>query len=235
MKHLIKSVLTITAAFLLMATIQGADQNPAPNTLTPTEKADGWRLLFDGKKIDGWRSYGKPSFPSSGWVISNDTLHKIEGERPGDIMTVDTFEDFELSWEWKLNPKGNSGIKYFIIKERKATVAHEYQMIDDAFVKDPYSSTGSFYLIKPPHKNKPMKPMGSWNQSRILVKGNHVEHWLNGMKVLEYECGGEEVMNQVPKTKFRKWPNFGKKVRGHILLTDHSDPSWYRNIKIREF
>ena len=150
-------------------------------------------------------------------------------------MTVDTFEDFELSWEWKLNPKGNSGIKYFIIKERKATVAHEYQLIDDSFVKDPYSSTASFYLIKAPHKDKPMKPMGSWNHSRILVKGNHVEHWLNGMKVLEYECGSPEVMNQVPKTKFRKWPNFGKKVRGHILLTDHSDPSWYRNIKIREF
>ncbi|MBT5705186.1 MAG: DUF1080 domain-containing protein [Verrucomicrobia bacterium] len=235
MKQLIKSLLTLATVFVLIATTQGADQKSTPNTLTSKEKADGWRLLFDGKKIEGWRSYGKPSFPSTGWVIKEDSLHKVKGERPGDIMTADTFEDFELSWEWKLNPNGNSGIKYFIIKERKATVGHEYQMIDDTLVNDPFSSTASFYLIKPPHKDKPIKPLGTWNHSSILVKGNHVEHWLNGMKVLEYECGSPEVMNQVPKTKFRKWPDFGKKVRGHILLTDHSDPSWYRNIKIREF
>ena len=206
----------------------------APNTLTPAEKASGWQLLFDGQTMKGWRSYGSNTFPKDGWIIQGDTLHKEANKRPGDIMTVDTYEDFEFSWEWKLPPKGNNGVKYFIIRERKATVGHEYQMIDDTVVNDPYSSCASFYLVVPPHKDKPMKPMGEWNHSRILVKGNHVEHWLNGMKVVEYECGSPEVMKQVPLTKFKRYPGFGEKVRGHILLTDHSDPCWYRNLKIRE-
>lgn len=205
-----------------------------PNTLSQEEKEAGWRLLFDGKQISGWRSYGSDSFPASGWVIEDGTLHKQAGKRPGDIMTVDTYEDFELSWEWKLNARGNNGVKYFIIPERNATVGHEYQMIDDAAVKDPYSSCASFYLVVKPSEDKPMRPMGQWNHSRILVRGNHVEHWLNGAKVLEYECGSPEIMSRIPETKFRRWDGFGKKVRGHILLTDHSDPCWYRNIKIRE-
>lgn len=206
----------------------------SPNTLTPAEKAAGWRLLFDGQSVAGWRSYGKNTFPKDGWGIQGDTLHKEANKRPGDIMTADTFEDFEFSWEWKLPANGNNGVKYFILRERKATVGHEYQMIDDAVVNDPYSSCASFYLVVPPNKDKPMRPMGEWNQSRILVQGNHVEHWLNGMKVVEYECGSPAVMNQVPKTKFKRYPGFGEKVRGHILLTDHSDPCWYRNLKIRE-
>lgn len=204
------------------------------NTLSAAEKQAGWRLLFDGKKIEGWRSYRNDSFPAEGWVVQDGALHKPAGRRPGDIMTVDTFEDFEFSWEWKLPPRGNNGVKYFILEERKAAVGHEYQMIDDAVVKDGYSSCASFYLVVKPRDDKPMKPMGEWNRSRILVRGNHVEHWLNGMKVLEYECGSPEIMTQVPKTKFRKWPGFGKKVRGHILLTDHKDPCWFRNLKIRE-
>lgn len=204
------------------------------NTLTEAEKKAGWRLLFDGKKIEGWRKYASDTFPEEGWVVENGTLHKQTGVRPGDIMTRDTFENFEFAWEWKLLTKGNNGVKYFIIPERKATVGHEYQMIDDSIVEDPYSGNASFYLVVKPTADKPNRPMGEWNQSRIVVKGNHVEHWLNGMKVLEYECGSEAVMTQVPKTKFKKFPGFGEKVRGHILLTDHKDPCWFRNIKIRE-
>ncbi|MEM7009996.1 MAG: DUF1080 domain-containing protein [Verrucomicrobiota bacterium] len=203
------------------------------NTLTDEEKEQGWKLLFDGKKIEGWRSYGSNTPPTQGWIVEYGTLHKQADVRGGDIMTVDTYEDFEFAWEWKLNDRGNNGVKYFIIEERKATVGHEYQMIDDEIVKDPYSGNASFYLVVKPSDDKPNKPMGEWNSSRIVVKGNHVEHWLNGVKVLEYECGSEEIMNQVPKTKFKKWPGFGEKVKGHILLTDHKDPCWFRNIKIR--
>lgn len=204
------------------------------NSLTEAEKEAGWRLLFDGQKIDGWRKYASDTFPEEGWVVENGTLHKQAGVRPGDIMTRETFENFEFAWEWKLLAKGNNGVKYFIIPERKATVGHEYQMIDDAIVEDPYSGNASFYLVVKPRPDKPNRPMGRWNQSRIAVKGNHVEHWLNGVKVLEYECGSEAIMTQVPKTKFKKFPGFGEKVRGHILLTDHKDPCWFRNIKIRE-
>ena len=125
-------------------------------------------------------------------------------------------------------------MKYFIIPERGAAVGHEYQMLDDSKVKDAFVSNASFYLVVKPAADKPNKPMGEWNQSRILVRGKHVEHGLNGAKVLEYECGSPEIMTRVPKTKFKKYPGFGEKVKGHILLTDHKDAVWYRNIKIRE-
>jgi len=205
-----------------------------PNTLTDSEQAEGWKLLFDGESVEGWRSYGKDAFPSKGWVVEDGTLHKQDGVRGGDIMTVDTYEDFEFSWEWRLEPGGNNGVKYFITPERGATVGHEYQMIDDSRVKDPTTRTASFYLVLAARPDKPLRPMGEWNHSRILVKGAHVEHWLNGEKVLEYECGSDKVMNRVPETKFRKWDGFGEKITGHILLTDHKDACWYRNIKIRE-
>lgn len=203
------------------------------NQLTEQEKREGWELLFDGEKIRGWRPYESPTKEIKGWAIDNGTLHKPSKVRAGNIMTAKTYEDFEFSWEWKLESKGNNGVKYFITEERGEAVGHEYQMIDDSKVKDSYSSNASFYLIVKPSEEKPNRPMGTWNQSRILVRGNHVEHWLNGFKVLEYECGSKVIMERVPKTKFKKYPGFGKKIRGHILLTDHNDPCWYRNIKIR--
>lgn len=107
-------------------------------------------------------------------------------------------------------------------------------MIDDKRVKDPYSSNGSFYLIVKPIENKPNLSMGSWNKSKIIVKGNNVEHWLNGTKILSYSCGSKEVMERVPKTKFKDVWKFGEKITGHILLTDHTDACWYRNVKIKD-
>tara|TARA_R110002096_G_scaffold16106_49_gene55334 strand:- start:3754 stop:4434 length:681 start_codon:yes stop_codon:yes gene_type:complete len=221
----------ICLALFLTSTLVSASE---PNTLTEAERAEGWKLLFDGEKIEGWRSYGSDMSPKQGWVVENGTLHKQADLRGGDIMTVKTYENFEFSWEWKLLEKGNNGVKYFIIPERKATIGHEYQMIDDTKVKDAYSSTAAFYLVAKPSPDKPTKPMGEWNHSRIVVRGNHVEHWLNGTKVLEYECGSPAIMERVPLTKFKKTPGFGEKVTGHILLTDHKDPCWFRNLKIKE-
>jgi len=226
------ALLCFSITFLTSASADDKE-SPAPNTLSDSEKADGWKLLFDGQEIKGWRSYGKDSFPAEGWVIEDGTLHKQEGKRPGDIMTVDTYENFEFSWQWKLPEGGNNGVKYMITPERKATVGHEYQMIDDETIKDPKSGNAAFYLVVAAAKDKPNKPMGEWNSSRIVVRGKHVEHWLNGAKVLEYDCGSPAVMEQVKLTKFKKYPGFGEKVRGHILLTDHKDPCWYRNLKIR--
>ena len=222
----------ILGSLLLVASSTFAAE---PNTLTAEEKAAGWKLLFDGKSTDQWRSFKKDTFPAKGWRVEDGTLHKIADERGGDILTRKTFTDYEFSWEWKLQPGGNNGVKYMIFEERGAAVGHEYQMIDDAKVKDELSSCGSFYLVVAPRKDKPVKPLGEWNHSRIRVKGDHVEHWLNGMKILEYECGSPEIMNQVPKTKFKQYEGFGEKVKGgHILLTDHKDPCWFRNLKIRE-
>ena len=204
------------------------------NTLTEAEEAEGWKLLFDGETIKGFRGYDSPEEDHGGWVIDSETLHKPADIKAGNIMTVDTYEDFEFSWEWKLEKNGNNGVKYFITEARGAAVGHEYQMLDDARAKDAFTSTASFYLIAKPAADKPLRAPGEWNQSRILVRGDDVEHWLNGKKVLEYKCGSPEVMERVPQTKFKKYPGFGKKVAGHILLTDHKDPCWYRNLKIRE-
>ena len=224
MKNTIFLLLSLATHFIVAA---------EPNTLTDAERADGWKLLFDGKSVDGWRSYKTKDFPKAGWVVENGTLHKQASVRGGDIMTIKTYENFEFAWEWKILEKGNNGVKYFITEERKATVGHEYQMTDDATAHDEFSSTASFYLIAKPAADKPMKPFGEWNTSRIVVNGNHVEHWLNGAKVLEYDCGSDAIMTQVPETKFKKYPGFGEKVTGHILLTDHKDPCWFRNVKIR--
>ena len=221
---------------VLLASINPGAANPGKasvNLLTVKEKTEGWKLLFNGINTQGWRRYGSASEKITGWKIEDGTLHKPAGVRAGDIMTSSSYENFEFTWEWKLQKKGNNGVKYFITAERGAAIGHEYQMIDDTIVKDPYSSNASFYLLVKPDKAKPNKPMGQWNRSRILVRGNHCEHWLNGQKVLSYQCGSPSIMSRVKETKFKKYPGFGMKVRGHILLTDHKDACWFRNLKIR--
>jgi GH43 family beta-xylosidase len=211
---------------------------PAPVTghihgLSPAQQADGWRLLFDGISTEGWRGFRQPGFPSRGWVIENGVLRKIPGVRGGDIVTVDTFDDFELSWDWWLPPGANNGVKYFIVEERGAAIGHEYQMIDDSLVDDPKGQTASFYDVSPPNPDKQPPVLGAWNHSRIVVHGNHVEHWLNGVQVLTYTLGSPEVMAGVADSKFRDVPGFGTKVRGHILLTDHTDEARFRRIMVR--
>jgi hypothetical protein len=206
-----------------------------PNQLTAAEKKAGWKLLFDGQTLNGWRGFKKTGPPAQGWDVANGALTCVARGKGGDIITVDTFDNFELSWEWKMPPRSNNGVKYFITEERNGAIGHEYQLIDDTLVKDdPLSSSASFYLVVAPKPDKKLKPSGEWNQSRILVRGNHVEHWLNGEKALEYECGIDAILDQVAKTKFKSTPGFGKKIRGHILLTYHNDECSFRNIKIRE-
>ncbi len=205
------------------------------NELTASEKADGWRLLFDGKTTQGWRSFKKETFPEKGWRVVDGVLEKIANERGGDVITTGEFNDFDLQWEWRIPPRANNGIKYFITEERSSAVGHEYQMIDDAVPKLPKKeTTASFYDVLPPSEDKPLKPPGEWNHSRVLVQGNHVEHWLNGAKVLEYELGSDELKAAIAKSKFRTVKDFGTKIKGHILLTDHRDGAFFRNIKIRE-
>lgn len=204
------------------------------NTLSPTEKAAGWRLLFDGRTTQGWRGFKQTSFPNQGWVIEDGLLIKQPRVRGGDIVTTDTFLNFELTWEWRIRKGGNNGVKYFITEERSSAVGHEYQMIDDSRVQDPKGMTAAFYAILPPSADKPSPRIDDWNQSRILVQGQRVEHWLNGLKVLEYELGSPTVLAAVARSKFKNVPGFGTKLRGHILLTDHTDEAHFRNLKLRE-
>ena len=207
----------------------------AHNELTPDETNAGWKLLFDGKTTSGWRSFNKSTFPQKGWIVKDGELQLEAGSKAGDIVTEEKFSEFDLTWEWKIPPGANNGIKYFILEERGQALGHEYQMIDESGGKkmSPKHRTASFYEVLPPAEDKPLNPPREWNTSRVLVQGNHVEHWLNGKKVLEYELGSEEVLKAIQNSKFKTVEGFGKKQNGHILLTYHNDPVSYRNIKIR--
>jgi hypothetical protein len=227
---------------LLVAAASVLSAAPA-NQLTDEEKAAGWKLLFDGKTTQGWRTFKKQTFPDKGWVAEDGWLHclgKGAGTQGGgDIISDAEFSDFELQWEWKQAPVGNSGLKYFILESRKDALGHEYQMIDDEREPDAKKAggkrvTASFYDVLAPTTHPTVKPSGEINASRILVKGNHVEHWLNGVKVLEYECGSKAVKAAVAASKFKTTAGFGDKVKGHLLLQDHHSEVWFRNLRIRE-
>lgn len=203
------------------------------NQLSTEEQAGGWKLLFDGKSLNGWRGFKKDKAPDQGWVVEDGALRKVANVRGGDIVSVDKFSDFELQWEWKVPPGANNGIKYFITEERGSAIGHEYQMIDEGTAKISKHSTASFYDVLPPSNLDSLKPPGQWNESRVIVRGSKVEHWLNGAKVLDYTLGSEDLKAAIAKSKFKDVSGFGTKLKGHILLTDHKDEAWFRNIKIR--
>ncbi len=225
------------------------------NELTAAEKEAGWRLLFDGKGTTGWRGFQKEAFPAHGWVVEDGCLNcekpaaPAPGEKPkatggGDIITTKLFDNFEFSWEWKLSAGANSGVKYFVDEKRadkkgkvyKSAIAHEYQMLDDAAwakKEGPKSMTASWYVVIAP-KGAVLKPLGEFNQSRIVIQGKHVEHWLNGAKVVEYETDSAESAAGIAESKFKDVPGFADKIKTPILLQDHGGGVWFRNLKIRE-
>lgn len=227
--------------FLLFCTIitLGFIQNS--ETAPPAK----WEYLFNGKSLDKWRKAEKEVPPSSGWVVKDGTLFVLKGRKGGDIITKEKYSNFDLEWEFNLTEKANSGIKYFVnqVKSNKSNAYSakgiEYQIIDDQnypeVKEDPngLSSTGSVYLIYAP-KNKKLMPHGKWNKARILVEGSHTEHWLNGVKVAEYERGSQDYNDRLSKTKFNEFPEFAKAESGHIMLTDHGDTVYFKNIRIKK-
>lgn len=230
----ISKVLLSCFALLLATTAFSAEKTAPLNQLSPKEKKAGWKLLFDGKSLAGWRNYRKPTAPEKGWVVENGSLKLEAKSHAGDIITLEKFVDYDLQWDWKIPANANNGVKYLVIEERGNTPGPEYQMIDDAIDEPPKNQTASLYDILPPTKPGLQKPIGEWNHSRILVQGKHVEHWLNGTRVLEYELGSPELKAAIAQSKFKAVKDFGEKVKGHILLTDHSDEASFRNLKILE-
>jgi hypothetical protein len=207
---------------------------PALNALSRSEQSEGWRLLFDGRSTAGWRLYDKASAPE-GWQAINGEL--VRTGRGGDIITTESFRNFDLSLEWKLQPAGNSGVFYRAALGSDAIYfsAPEMQILDDrAHVdgKSDLTSAGAVYGLYPA-RDGVARPVGEWNTARILVNGNHVEHWLNGQQIAAYELGSDDWSRRVASSKFKQWPEYGKAAEGHIGLQDHGDFVAYRNIKIR--
>ena len=208
------------------------------NQLSALEQQDGWRLLFDGVSTQGWRGYKQSAFPDRGWTIEGGCLKHVARGGGGDIVTEAEFGDFELSFEWRLGARANSGVKYFVTEERASAIGHEYQLIDDVglgYAKPgDKHQTASFYDVLAPTAWKEPNPPGQFNQSRIRVAGQHVEHWLNGMKTLEYELDSTAVRAAVAASKFKDVRGFGTKMRGRLLLQDHGGEIWFRNLKVRD-
>jgi hypothetical protein len=220
------------AALVAAGTALAAEQ-----TNTAGQADGGWTELFDGKSAAGWRPYGGKGAIGEGWKVEEGILKKLAGKKGGDLVSEKKYGDFELYWEWRVAPGANNGVKYLVTEDQPGAPGHEYQMIDDLSEKwsklAPKDKTASFYDVLPPAADKPLKPAGEWNQSRIVVRGRQVEHWLNGAQVLTYELESEPVKAALAKSKFAKFPDFGKKIDGHIMLTDHGDEAWYRVIRIR--
>src|SRR2546427_3007447 len=185
--------------------------NAAPNTLTDAERAAGWRLLFDGKTTAGWRNYGKPTI-SDGWKVQDGALTRVGAG--GDIISNDEFKSFELSIDWKIEVGGNSGIFWRASEDSDAIYwnAPEMQVLDDAKHPDgqsPLTSAGAAYDLYPAPPGH-VRPGGEWNSARLVVNGNHVEQWLNGFKLLEYELGSRDWDSKISASKFKTHPPFWK-------------------------
>ncbi len=215
-----------------------AGESLQPNALSDAESRAGWKLLFDGKTTQGWRAYKGQQMPQS-WKVSNGSLVSLPkpGETTGDIVTLDEFDNFELTWDWKMAPGGNSGIQYRVTEQSKNPwdSGPEYQMIDNKLHEDgnnPLSSAGACYAVYPPSKDM-TRPVGQWNEARLVVNGNHVEHWLNGEKVVSYEIGSQEWLVHVKTSKFIDSKTYGRAPTGHLCLQDYRFPIEFRNIKTR--
>lgn len=209
-------------------------QDAAPNTLTAKEKAAGWTLLFDGRSLAGWRAF-KSDTPPAAWKVADGAL-VLEGSG-GDLVTVEQFGDFELRLDWKISKNGNSGVMFRVTPDGPATwsTGPEMQILDNAGHRDgrkPITSAGSNFAVHEPVRDV-TKPVGEWNEARLVVKGAHVEHWLNGVKLLEYELWSPDWDARVKASKFATMPGYGRATRGHIAIQDHGNLVAFRNIKIR--
>ena len=251
--------LTLSVLTLCTASLQAqTDSAAAPNTLTESEKAAGWQLLWDGKTSEGWRSAKSEEFPKSGWSMHDGilTVHENGGEEAaaaGDIITRKRYANFELTADFKITPGCNSGIKIFVQPNlspidkktgkpaaKGSAIGMEFQILDDVrhpdakLGKNGNRTIGSLYDLIPAPKDKKVMPIGEWNHARILSQGKHVTFWLNGEKTVEFERGSAEFREIVAGSKFHNIPGFGEWADGHILLQDHGNEVFFQNVKLRE-
>ncbi len=221
-------LLTLALLFLPLSAAEN-------NTLTPLEREEGWQLLFDGRSLDGWRGF-KTVEPGRGWTVVDGAL--VRAQRSGDLLTAAVFGDFELSIEWKVEDATNSGVIYRVGLEDAATYRSgpEYQVLDNLKAsdnRDPKHLAGALYDLVAPTGDF-TRPPGEWNLARIVVHGWHIQHWLNGVRIVDVDLSSPEGKSLVAHSKFRDMPLFATFARGHIALQDEDNAVWYRNIKIRD-
>ena len=203
----------------------------------PVYSKGKWVVLFDGKSTAAWHGFKMSDFPTKGWVVEDKALKTVVGVDHVDLVSKEEYQDFELELEWRVTPAGNGGVFYRGIEEGTAIwqTAPEYQVVDDdrhPDGKNPKTSAASLYgLIAP--AGKKLQPVGEYNKLRIIANGNHVEHWLNDVKVLEYVWGSQDLKDLIAQSKFSKMPGFAQNEKGHIALQHHGQVVWYRNIRIR--
>lgn len=223
------------------------------NQLTAAERASGWKLLFDGTTLSGWRGLGYDSIPTAHWKVESGAIKKIpSGDVPkmadgqpaqgGDLMSIEAFGDFELAWEWKVAPGANSGIKYNVSEQfslanasNHAALGFEYQILDDSLAEDNKIAThraGALYDLIAPNEAK-ARPAGQWNESRLIFRGPHGEHWLNGAKIVDFDLATQRMDSLLALSKYKSIKGFADRRVGHIILQDHGDAVYYRSIKIR--
>jgi hypothetical protein len=224
-----------SSALFLLSVLTVGHAFGATAAITPSEKAAGWQLLFDGESLNGWRSL-KTTTPGAGWHIVDGAL--VLKDKAGDLVTKAEFGDFELSFEWKVTETANSGVIYRVGLNESATyrTGPEYQVLDNKKADDNKQANhlaGSLYDMAGPTKEF-TKPIGEWNTGRIAVRGWHVQHWLNGEKVVDVDLSSAEGKALLAASKFKDWPRFASLARGHIALQDHGHEVAFRAIKIRE-
>ncbi|CAN5815370.1 hypothetical protein BH11BAC3_BH11BAC3_16690 [soil metagenome] len=241
----------IKKLFILLSLSASSVLFAQDNQLTKKEKAEGWKLLFDGKTASGWKGAFINIFPTKGWAIADGLLmvepaDGKESSNGGDIVTLDEYANFELSVDFKITEGANSGIKYFVAAQQPApetprsAFGLEYQILDDErhpdakLGKNGNRTIASLYDLIPAIDNKPVHSIGEWNNARIVSNGNHVEHWLNGVMVLAYERGSSAFKTLLAESKYKNIAGFGLNEKGRILLQDHGNRVYYKNIKIKE-
>lgn len=235
-KRILFAITIVTISMTLLSFYQQKD-----NTLTAAEKKDGWQLLFDGKSLNGWRMY--QSKPADCWGVKNGEMYckgskTDKSDLRADIVTTQPYENFELMVEWKIAPAGNSGIMYHVTEDNKAAYESgpEYQLIDDEGFPEKledWQNTGADYAMHTT-TSRPTKPVGQYNVTKIVVNGTHREHWLNGIKILEFETGTEDWKQRKATGKWKDTPNYGIAKTGLICLQDHGSGVWFKNIKLRK-
>jgi hypothetical protein len=233
MRRVFKNCFFIVALSILIVT--GSVNGTGPEAAQESASDAFWRSLFDGESLQGWRGYHSTEIPG-GWRVTEGSLHFSEGK--GDLITIEEFADFELSLDWRVSEGGNSGIFYraALGYENIYMSAPEMQVLDNAGHRDgsdPLTSAGANYGLYPAARGI-VRPAGEWNEVLIRVDNGHVEHWLNGHKMVAYVLGSPEWRQRVDGSKFSEWKDYGLAPSGHIGLQDHGDEVWYRNIKIRE-